>query len=260
MPPVLHVPLHELPGRRPEQVLARHLGAGSRESHHILELIAESIGAAGLIARRARPHPAGEGLIEQPAVEQDVHRSIGSPHLHRAEDVVPSLGDGSQDRVEIGLPVTRDQLRSLVVTRPLPEEEHDLGAPDLEPLPLAGGHPQLRVAGVQVADLAARGAHEVVVGGHVGVEPTRARSEVEQLDLPHAGQVVEGLVDGLQRDGRHRRPGRVVDGLGGGMGAVAVEHLEDPLPLRRDLEAPVPEQLGELGRRLHGSHFINNNC
>ena len=34
---------------------------------------------------------------------------------------------------------------------------------------------------------------------------------------------------------------------------VAVQQAEDALPLRRDLEAPFPEQLGELGGRLHAA-------
>ncbi len=78
-----------------------------RERHHVLQLVAEAVGAARLVERRARPDPAGQRLVEQPAVQQDVHRPIRRLHLHRAEDVVPVLGHRAQDRVEIGAAVAR---------------------------------------------------------------------------------------------------------------------------------------------------------
>ena len=45
-------------------------GCGDHERHHVLELVAEAVGAARLVERRARPDAAGERLVEQPAVEQ----------------------------------------------------------------------------------------------------------------------------------------------------------------------------------------------
>ena len=61
------------------------------QRHHVLELVAKPVGAAGLIERRARPDAAGQRLVEQPAVEHDVHGAVGRPHLDRAEHVVPVL-------------------------------------------------------------------------------------------------------------------------------------------------------------------------
>ena len=85
----------------------------------------------------------------------------------------------------------------------------------------------------------------VVVAG-VGVEARRPGAEVDRLDLAHGGQVVERLVDGTERDGGHLTAYRLVDRFGGRMRGRAVEHAEDRLALRGDLEPLRPEDLGEL--------------
>ena len=90
VPPVLDVALDELPGRGAQQVLARQPGRGDHQRQHVLQLIAESVGAAGLIEGRARPHATRERLVQQPAVEHDVHRAIRRPDLHGAEHLRPS--------------------------------------------------------------------------------------------------------------------------------------------------------------------------
>ena len=84
----------------------------------------------------------------------------------------------------------------------------------LKPRRPADGHPHGRRVDVDVEHLAAPVAHQVVVGVEVGVEAGRAGAELELDELAHRGQVVERLVDGAQRDGRHlgadrrRRPPR----------------------------------------------------
>ena len=84
MPPVLDVSLDELAGRGPQEVLARERrGSAIAQGHDVLELVAEAVGAAGLVERGPRPEPAGERLVEQPAVEHDVHRAVRRPHLDR---------------------------------------------------------------------------------------------------------------------------------------------------------------------------------
>ena len=260
VPPVLHVPLHELPGRRPEQMLARHLGAGSRESHHILELIAESIGAAGLIARRARPHPAGEGLIEQPAVEQDVHRSIGSPHLHRAEDVVPSLGDGSQDRVEIGRPVPSDQRRRLVGTRLLPEEEHDLGSPSRAQL----DHGLEGAAGVEGgadpprqsdASLEARRLFQrAVAPEELRPVPRPRRLRAAEIGKAYAAAKID--VPGVARE--HRSRGGVDAGDDEGRG-IAARHAEHPFDIGGNGEPAGAPRLVDHRETTHLDRVLEGN-
>ena len=91
MPPVLDVALDELPRGGPQYLRARDVSLRDRERHHVLELIAKAIRAARLIKRRARPDATGERLIEQPAIEHNVHGPIGCRHLHRAKNVIPVL-------------------------------------------------------------------------------------------------------------------------------------------------------------------------
>ena len=64
---------------------------GVDERHRILQLIAETISAAGLVESTSRPQTAGQRLIDQPAVHQNVHRWIGSLHVHRTQRVFPVL-------------------------------------------------------------------------------------------------------------------------------------------------------------------------
>ena len=85
MPPVLHVPFPELPRRRAQEVLAGQSRFGVHQRHHILQLVAETEGAAGLVESRPAPQPAAQGLVQQPAVRQHVHGGIGRVHIHRAE-------------------------------------------------------------------------------------------------------------------------------------------------------------------------------
>ena len=55
VPPVLHVAFDELPSRGAEQMLAREVGPGQQQRHHVLQLIAEAEGAARLVVAGARP-------------------------------------------------------------------------------------------------------------------------------------------------------------------------------------------------------------
>ena len=82
-PPVLHVTFHELPRGRAQQMFARHRRQGGSQCHAVLQLVTKAISAARLIERRAGPDATGQGLIQQPAVQHDVHRTVGSLHLHR---------------------------------------------------------------------------------------------------------------------------------------------------------------------------------
>ncbi len=55
MPPVLHVPFGELGRGAAQQVLAVEIGSREPERHHVLQLIAEAVRAAGL--EEAGPTP-----------------------------------------------------------------------------------------------------------------------------------------------------------------------------------------------------------
>ena len=84
MPPVLHVALDELAARAAQQLLAHERRRGVHQRHRVLQLVAEAEGAARLVVAAARPQPAREGLVQQPAVGQHVERGVRRVDLHRA--------------------------------------------------------------------------------------------------------------------------------------------------------------------------------
>src|ERR1051325_4422005 len=69
VPPVLDIAFHELACGGAQNVAARKRGRRMHKRHHVLQLVAESVGAARLIKGRAAPDPATESLIRQPAIE-----------------------------------------------------------------------------------------------------------------------------------------------------------------------------------------------
>ena len=126
-PPVLHVALGELAGGRAQQVFARQIGPGGGKRHAVLQLVAKAIGAAGLIERRARPNPARERLVEQPAIEHEVHRAVGSLDLDRAQSLVPGARDVRFQGVEIGGANGQDRGAGVLARCGLSQKEHDFG-------------------------------------------------------------------------------------------------------------------------------------
>ncbi len=88
-PPMLDVALDELSRGRPQQVFARHVGPRGDQRHSVLQLVAEAVGTARLIEPRTSPDAARQRLIQQPAVQHDVHRTVRGRHLDRAQDSVP---------------------------------------------------------------------------------------------------------------------------------------------------------------------------
>ena len=63
MPPMLDISLLELTGRAKEEVLAHEARLGVDERHHVLQLIAETEGAPGLVVSAPRPKTARQGLV-----------------------------------------------------------------------------------------------------------------------------------------------------------------------------------------------------
>ncbi len=62
-PPMLDVALPELPRGGTQQVRTRSLRRGQAERHSVLQLVAEPVGAARLVERRAGLDAAGDGLV-----------------------------------------------------------------------------------------------------------------------------------------------------------------------------------------------------
>src|SRR5208282_3098163 len=81
-PPMLHVASDKLARRRADQLLPRRRGLRHRQRHHVLELIAKAVRAARLVEGRSSPDAACQGLIQQPSIEHEVHRTVWSLYLN----------------------------------------------------------------------------------------------------------------------------------------------------------------------------------
>ena len=66
------------------------------ERHHILELVAKTVGAARLVKGGTPPDATAQHLIEQPAIDQEIERGLGRAHLDRFEHGIPSCPNVSQ--------------------------------------------------------------------------------------------------------------------------------------------------------------------
>ena len=82
-------PSSELARGGAQQMLARDVALRDAESQHILQLVAEAVRAAHLVEAGAAPDAAAQRLVEQPAIQEQVHGGLGRGDLHGAEDVVP---------------------------------------------------------------------------------------------------------------------------------------------------------------------------
>ena len=120
------VALLELVGRRSQQVLAGNVAHRDHQRHHVLQLIPEAKGAAGLIERGPGQDPAGERLIEQPLVDHQVEGAIGGLHPQGPEDVVPSGGDCGFDRFGVDPAIPLDQGPRLLLVPALTQQESHL--------------------------------------------------------------------------------------------------------------------------------------
>ena len=122
-PPVLHIPFPELAGSGAQQMRSRALGGGKAERHPILQLIAKTVSPARLIERRAGPEPTGNRLIEQPAIEQNVHGAIRGADLHGAQQRLPLRIHLRQHLIE-PVTITGDKGAGLLVRGGLPQQDH----------------------------------------------------------------------------------------------------------------------------------------
>ena len=104
-PPMLHIAFHKLAGGCANKMLPHQSGAGGRKGHAILQLISEPISPTGLIKTCAGTHAAGKCLIQQPAIEHDIHAAIRRFNLNRPTNTVPLLFDLIQNGVQINRPV-----------------------------------------------------------------------------------------------------------------------------------------------------------
>src|SRR5437867_3738575 len=110
---MLDIAFDELTARSVQNMGTCELGLRRHERHHDLQLIAEAVGATCLIERRARPVAAGKRLVEQPAIQQDVHGGFWCLYLDRVENAVPKGEDLATYGAEIGGAIPRYQYAGL---------------------------------------------------------------------------------------------------------------------------------------------------
>ncbi len=92
MPPVLNVPLAKLAAGAAQQVLARRSTAPRGSGPRCPGADRGSrTRPADLVVPAASPIPAGERLVLQPAVDQDVQRAVGRLHVDHAQRPLPEL-------------------------------------------------------------------------------------------------------------------------------------------------------------------------
>src|SRR5919109_4255464 len=66
-------------------------GICEEQCEHVLQLIAKAEGATRLIEPRSAPEPGRDCLIEEPAVQHQIHRRVRRSDFDCAEKVVPPL-------------------------------------------------------------------------------------------------------------------------------------------------------------------------
>ena len=124
---MLDVALGELTRCRAHDLLAQQLRLGVEQGHGILQLIAEPEGPAGLIEATASPHAAREGLIDEPAVGEEVEVRVRRLHVDRAERAVPERPDGFERRPRLlGAAEPLDQGARVCEITSRAERERDL--------------------------------------------------------------------------------------------------------------------------------------
>ena len=88
---MLYVAFRELARRAQQQVRTYQIGCGVHQGHHVLQLVAKTKGAAGLVEGRACPKPASQNLVQQPSVGHNIQRAVRRLNLHGAQRVLPVL-------------------------------------------------------------------------------------------------------------------------------------------------------------------------
>ncbi len=130
VPPVLHVAFFELPRRRSQNLRPRLLRRAVDQRHRVLKLVAEPERSARLVEARPAPHPTGERLIEQPAVQHQVERRVRRTDLDGSEDAIPLRSDFLQRRLRAArIGVGDDESPGLLRALCLAEQEDDLVGP-----------------------------------------------------------------------------------------------------------------------------------
>ena len=90
---MLDVPLGKLMCRTKQHVAADHVGPGMQQCGDILKLIPKAECTARLVEATARPIAAGEGLVEQPPIRQQIECGVGGLNRDGTQCAFPKLPD-----------------------------------------------------------------------------------------------------------------------------------------------------------------------
>lgn len=110
----------------------------------------------------------------------------------------------------------------------------------------------LGVGHVNISDVAAHVAYDMVMVVDVRIEARCSGSEVDLLKFAHGRQVGQCLVHRAQRDARHLSGGNLVERFRSGVSRVVVQQAKQQLPLGRDLQSSRTKGGDELFGGLHG--------
>ena len=123
---MLDISFDELTRCGTQQVMSSRFGAGEGQGHAVLQLITETVGTTGLIERGTRGDPAGQCLIEQPAIEHDIHGAIGGRDLHRSQLLIPVGGHRRELSIQVGLTIPENECPGVFIAMTLADERGDL--------------------------------------------------------------------------------------------------------------------------------------
>ena len=123
---MLHVTFFKLVRSREQDLFARDVRLAIDKRHHVLQLIAKTKSAAGLIESSARPHATRERLVQQPAVEHRVQCRVGCVYFDSSEQFVPVGQHAFEGGVNVSrVTESRDYgLRRLFRLRFAEQEDH----------------------------------------------------------------------------------------------------------------------------------------
>ena len=124
---MLDITLLELMGCAQEEMLSHEARFCVDERHNVLQLVAETEGAARLVVSAAGPNTARQSLVQKPAIGQDIDGLVGCFHLHCAERVIPVLPHLFERAARDGRsPETTHQFAGVIGISSCAEPEDDL--------------------------------------------------------------------------------------------------------------------------------------
>ena len=125
---MLHIALVKLAACGTNEMVSGQIWPSNSQCHAILQLIAKAECATHLIESRPSPNAATQGLIQQPAVQQEIELPVRCFHLNLGKYLLPRLLHSGKRCGYLGFPVSPDQLAGMSAIMALSQQENNLGA------------------------------------------------------------------------------------------------------------------------------------